>query len=62
MAIDTATPEQLKELIGFLVERVKVNNDGTYTIELVPTARPFSPHARLWFKRPRTDSNRRRRP
>ena len=41
LAISTAAPDQLKELIGLLVERVRVSADGTYAIELVPAARPF---------------------
>ena len=40
-AIGVAAPEQLKELIGMLIERVKVTADGHYEIEPVPAARPF---------------------
>ena len=34
-AIDTAGPEQLRELIGMLVERIKVTEDGECEIEPV---------------------------
>ena len=40
-AIDIASPEQLRELIGMLVERIKVTENGDYEIEPVPAARPF---------------------
>jgi len=44
-AIDTARPEQLRELIGMLVERVRMTADGEYEIEPVPAARPFFANA-----------------
>ncbi len=40
-AIDTASPEHLRELIGMLVERIKVTEDGLYEVEPAPAARPF---------------------
>ncbi len=40
-AIGGASPEQLRELIGMLVERIRVTEDGEYEIEPVPAARPF---------------------
>ncbi len=40
-AIDAASPEQLRELIGMLIERIKVTGDGEYKIEPVPAAQPF---------------------
>ncbi len=40
-AIDKASPVQLRELIGMLIERIKVTEDGEYEIEPVPAARPF---------------------
>lgn len=40
-AIDCASPEQLRELIGMLVERIKLTEDGEYEVEPVPAARPF---------------------
>ena len=40
-AIATATEEQLKALVGILLTRVRVTDDGGYEIEPVPAARPF---------------------
>ena len=40
-AIDVASREQLWELIGMLVERIKVTEDGDYEIEPIPAARPL---------------------
>jgi hypothetical protein len=40
-AIDTASPERLRELIGMLIEKVKLTEDGEYETEPVPAARPF---------------------
>lgn|GEM_PF-5256482 len=39
--IDSASPVQLRELIGMLVERIKLTEDGEYEIEPVAAARPF---------------------
>jgi len=40
-ALDSAGPEQLRELIRMLVERIRVTEDGAYEIEPVPASRPF---------------------
>ncbi|MBI2776693.1 MAG: recombinase family protein [Chloroflexi bacterium] len=40
-AIDSASLVQLRELIGMLVERIEVSEDGECEIEPVPAARPF---------------------
>jgi DNA invertase Pin-like site-specific DNA recombinase len=40
-ALDSARPEQVRELIGLLIERVKLTEDGEYEIEPIPAARPF---------------------
>ncbi len=40
-AIDTATREQLKALVGILIERIRATDDGRYQIEPVPAALPF---------------------
>ncbi len=61
--IERATRPQLTELIQLLVERVTASGFAVdpESIEWTPPARPFfEPAAWLW--RPRTDSNRRRRP
>ena len=34
-------PERLRQLIGVLVEQIQVTEDGEYTVEPVPAARPF---------------------
>ena len=61
--IDRAARPQLAELVQLLVERVKAKGRTVEpaSIEWTPPACPFfEPAALLW--RPRTDSNRRRRP
>ena len=40
-AIDAASPEKLKELVGLLVDKIVAAADGTYEIEFVAAARPF---------------------
>jgi DNA invertase Pin-like site-specific DNA recombinase len=40
-AIDAASPEKLKELVGLLVDKNVAAADGTYEIEFVAAARPF---------------------
>ncbi len=40
-AMAAATQEQLKPLIGMLLTRIKVTDDGGCEIEPVPSARPF---------------------
>ncbi len=58
-----ATRPQLQELVQLLVERVKAEGRTVHpeSIEWTPPARPFFREA-AWVWRPRTDSNRRRRP
>jgi hypothetical protein len=61
--VANATRRQLAELVQLLVERVQAKGRSVEpeSIEWTPPARPFfEPIALLW--RPRTDSNRRRRP
>ena len=61
--VEKATRPQLAELVQLLVERVKAKGRSIEpeSIEWTPPARPFFDEAAsLW--RPRTDSNRRRRP
>ncbi len=61
--IERTTRPQLQELVQLLVERVQAR-DRTIdpaSIEWTPPARPFFGEAALPW-RPRTDSNRRRRP
>ena len=61
--IERATRPQLAEVVQLLVERVQAKNRSIEpkSIEWMPPARPFfEESALLW--RPRTDSNRRRRP
>ena len=61
--IERATRTQLAELVQLLVERVHASGRTVdpATIEWAPPARPlFGEAALVW--RPRTDSNRRRRP
>ena len=61
--VEKATRPQLAELVQLLVERVQAKGRSLDpdSIEWTPSARPFfQPAALLW--RPRTDSNRRRRP
>ena len=61
--VEKATKPQLAELVQFLVERVQAKGRTVEpeSIEWTPPARPFfEESALLW--RPRTDSNRRRRP
>ena len=61
--VENATRPQLAELVQLLVERVQASGRTVdpASIEWTPPARPFfEPAALLW--RPRTDSNRRRRP
>ncbi len=41
MAIDAATPAQLRDLIRMVIARVTVRESGDYEIEPVPAARPF---------------------
>ena len=41
VAIDAATPEQLRDLIRMVIARVTVTESGDYEIEPVPAARPF---------------------
>ena len=61
--VERATRTQLAELVQLLVEQVRAKGRTVEpkSIEWTPPARPFfEPAALLW--RPRTDSNRRRRP
>jgi hypothetical protein len=61
--VGKATRPQLAELVQLLVERVRAKGRSIEpdSIGWTPPARPFfEPAALLW--RPRTDSNRRRRP
>ena len=61
--VANATRPQLAELVQLLVERVQAKGRSVdpESIEWTPPAgRFFEPAALLW--RPRTDSNRRRRP
>ncbi len=61
--VEKATRAQLAELVQLLIERVQAKSRTVEpeSIEWTPPARPFfEPAALLW--RPRTDSNRRRRP
>ena len=61
--VENASRPQLAELVQLLVERVQAKGRTIEpeSIEWTPPARPFfEPAALLW--RPRTDSNRRRRP
>ena len=61
--VGRATRPQLAELIRLLVERVQASDliVDPRSIEWTPPARPFFDQAAL-LVRPRTDSNRRRRP
>ena len=61
--IGKATRQQLAELVQLLVERVQAKGwmVEPESIEWTPPARPFFEPAAL-LVRPRTDSNRRRRP
>ncbi len=61
--VDRATRPQLAELVQLLVAQVQAKGRTVdpESIEWTPPARPFfEPAALVW--RPRTDSNRRRRP
>ncbi len=61
--VEKATRPQLAELVRLLVERVQAKGRSVEpeSIEWTPPARPFFEPAAL-LERPRTDSNRRRRP
>ena len=61
--VERATRPQLAELIQLLVERVQASGRtvDAASIEWTPPARPFFEED-AWVVRPRTDSNRRRRP
>jgi hypothetical protein len=61
--VGRATRPQLAELVQLLVERVQASGRTVdpASIEWTPPARPFFEEA-AWVVRPRTDSNRRRRP
>jgi site-specific DNA recombinase len=65
-AIASATPEQVQELLPALVERVDVRDRQVADLTWTPPAQPFfvpvAPDEAALFWRPRTDSNRRRRP
>ena len=60
--IANAEPEELKEIVRMVIARVGVEGRGLGSIEWTGPARPFFEPEELGNLRPRTDSNRRRRP
>jgi hypothetical protein len=66
-SVDSANPSRVKELVGLLVEQVAVDHGQVNPEQIVwtPAARPFfceQMAAAVGLKRPRRESNPRRRP
>lgn len=56
LAIDAASAEKLKELVGLLVDKIVATGDGTFAIEFVPAAGPFFAEQSSLLMAPPTDA------